>query len=76
MPTVTATTKGQIVIPAPLRKKLKISRGTQFSVSEQDGKIILEPIPQDPIIAGRGMLSTKGKVLRQLIKDRKAESAR
>ena len=76
MPTVTATTKGQVVIPAALRKKLKIRKGTQFSVSEKDGKIILEPIAEDPIKAGRGMLGTKGKVLRALMNDRKAEARR
>jgi len=76
MPTVTATTKGQVVIPAAFRKKLNIRRGTQFSVSERDGKIILEPIAEDPIKAGRGMLGTKGRVLRELIRDRKAQARR
>ena len=76
MPTVTATTKGQVVIPAALRKKLNIRKGTQFSVSEKGGKIILEPIAEDPIKAGRGMLDTKGKVLQALIRDRKAEARR
>ncbi|MBW2038496.1 MAG: AbrB/MazE/SpoVT family DNA-binding domain-containing protein [Deltaproteobacteria bacterium] len=70
------TTKGQIVIPAALRRRLKIQKGTIFSVSERDGKIILEPIFDDPIKAGRGMLLTRGKVLRRLIEDRKAESER
>jgi AbrB family looped-hinge helix DNA binding protein len=76
MPTVTATTKGQVVIPAALRKKFNIRKGTQFSVSEKDGKIILEPIAEDPVKAGRGMLGTKGRVLRTLIRDRKAEAKR
>jgi AbrB family looped-hinge helix DNA binding protein len=76
MPTVTATTKGQVVIPAALRKKLKIRKGTQFSVSEKDGKIILEPIAEDPVKAGRGMLDTNGRVLQALIRDREAEASR
>jgi AbrB family looped-hinge helix DNA binding protein len=76
MPTVTATTKGQVVIPAALRKKLKIRKGTQFSVSEKDGKIILEPIAEDPVKAGRGMLDTNGRVLQVLIRDREAEASR
>ena len=76
MPTVTTTTKGQVVLPAVLRKKLNIRKGTRLSVSEQDGKIILEPIQEDPIKAGRGMLPSKGAVLQQLLRDRQAESTR
>lgn len=67
----TVTTKGQIVIPASVRKKLNICKGGKLSVIERDGKIILEPIREDPVKAARGMLSTRGKVLRLLVEDRK-----
>jgi len=39
-----ATVKGQVVIPAPLRQKLGIKKGTKFYVYEENGKIVLEPI--------------------------------
>lgn len=39
-----ATVKGQVVIPAPLRQKLGIKKGTKFHVYEENGKIVLEPI--------------------------------
>jgi len=71
MHTTTVTTKGQIVIPASVRKKLNICKGEKLSVIERDGKIILEPIREDPVKAGRGMLATGGKVLRLLVEDRK-----
>jgi len=74
--TTTVTTKGQVVIPATLRKKLNLRKGAKLSVSEKDGKIVFEPIETDPVAAGRGMLSTRGRVLKQLIEARKLESAR
>ena len=76
MLTITVTTKGQVVIPAPLRKKLRLQKGSKLTVSEREGKIILEVLAKDPIKAGRGMLTTRGTVLKQLMQDREAESVR
>lgn len=74
MTVVTPTIKGQIVIPAGLRKKFGIAKGTLINIYEQNNKIILEPIHEDPIEQGRGMLKTKGRVLKRLIADRREES--
>jgi len=53
----TVSSKGQIVIPAALRKKLKIVGGTRVSVREKDGEITLTPNPYDALLALRGCLS-------------------
>ena len=74
--TTTATVKGQVTIPAGLRKKLKIHRGTRLQVKECNGKIIMEPLSADLLTVGRGMLKTKGKALKHLLSDRKFEAAR
>ena len=76
MVVVTATVKGQIVIPAPLRKKFKIEKGTRITIYEDGKRIIVEPIHDDPVAAGKGMLKTHGKVLKALIADREKESER
>jgi AbrB family looped-hinge helix DNA binding protein len=39
MPIVTSTIKGQIVIPAAIRARFKIKKGTQINVYD-DGKIL------------------------------------
>jgi AbrB family looped-hinge helix DNA binding protein len=39
-----ATEKGQIVIPAALRRKCGIRRGTRIAIYEEDGRIILQPV--------------------------------
>jgi len=74
MSTTTATVKGQVTIPAAMRKKLNIRQGTRMSVLEKNGKIIMEPLPDDVLKAGRGMLKSRGKVLKRLLADRKFEA--
>jgi AbrB family looped-hinge helix DNA binding protein len=76
MITTTATIKGQVTIPAALRKKLNIIRGTKLKVVEKNGKIIMEPLPDDVIKAGRGILTTKGKAIKHLLADLKFEADR
>ncbi len=41
---VTVTSQGQISIPAPLRRKLGLDKGGRAIVSENNGKVIIEPI--------------------------------
>ena len=53
----TVSSKGQIVIPAALRKKFRIKGGTRLAVGERDGEITLTPNPFDALLALRGCLS-------------------
>ena len=74
MNVVKATVKGQVLIPASLRRKYKIERGTPLRICGRRNHIILEPVVRDPVEEGRGMLKTKGRVLKSLIEDRKREA--
>lgn len=76
MSTTTATIKGQVTIPAGLRKKLNIHQGTRLRVEEKNGRIIMEPLPDDLLKAGRGMLKSQGKTLQRLLADRAFEADR
>ena len=40
----TATPKGQVVIPAELRRKYKIEAGTKVSIADGDGCIVVRPL--------------------------------
>lgn len=40
----TLSTKGQIILPAEIRKKCRHYAGQKFEVDEKDGKIILSPV--------------------------------
>jgi AbrB family looped-hinge helix DNA binding protein len=55
---VTFTSKGQIVIPAAIRRRHKIEAGTKVKVFEdQLGRIVLQPITDEYISRVRGMLA-------------------
>lgn len=76
MSIVTTTIKGQIVIPATIRKKFGLKQGSRLNIYEHNQKIIVEPVHQDPITEGRGILKTRGRVLKRLLSERKKEAKR
>ena len=54
----TFTSKGQLVIPAELRRKHRIQPGTKVHISEDHfGRIVLQPITEDYIDRVRGLLA-------------------
>ena len=72
-----ATIKGQVVIPAALRKKYNIKKGSKVNIYEGEGNvIIIKPLPEDPIEASKGMLKGKTSLLKALLKDREDEASR
>jgi AbrB family looped-hinge helix DNA binding protein len=72
-----ATIKGQVVIPAELRKKYNIKKGSKVNIYEGEGNvIIIKPLPEDPIAASKGMLKGKTSLLKALLRDREEEASR
>ena len=73
------TAKGQLVIPAKLRRKFGIKKGIQVYVYERDGEIAIKPITDEYIRNMAGMAETKGKLLKALMagkaKERKLREA-
>ena len=67
------TAKGQIVIPAKLRHKFRVQKGTQVCVYERDGEIAIKPITDDYLGKMAGMAGTKGKLLRALMEGKAKE---
>ena len=68
---ITATSKGQIVIPSKVRKRFKIKEGKQFQIEidEKEFRIILRPITREYIHSLRGKF--KGKGLMKTLMDEK-----
>ena len=66
------TVKGQIVIPAKLRRKLGIKKGTQVFLYEKKGEIVIKPITDEYICGMAGVTGTKGRLLKAL-KEEKAK---
>jgi AbrB family looped-hinge helix DNA binding protein len=48
---VRLSSKGQLVIPKPVRKELGLRTGTEFQLRLIDGKILLDPIISSPVDA-------------------------
>ena len=69
----TVTAKGQITIPAELRRKYGIEPGTKISISDDSTSITLTPVTENLIKQMRGSLKGKS-VLESLMQDRLAES--
>lgn len=75
MQTVRTLAKGQLVIPASLRKKYRITPGTALQIFEYGGVIHIVPPVADPIKAAIGCLPKRPSLARQLLKDRKQDLA-
>ena len=70
----TATSKGQIVIPSSIRRRLGIKEGTriQIELREEDKEIILRPITREYVHNLRGKLRGKG-LMKALMAEKKRE---
>ena len=71
--TSVVTTKGQLVIPARLRRRFGIKKGTMVTFTEHDGRIIVQPITREFIRGLRGSLKGEPSVLAALLEERKRE---
>jgi AbrB family looped-hinge helix DNA binding protein len=74
MPIVRALSKGQIVIPAEIRKRLHIEPGTELQLMEYAGVLYLIPPVEDPIEAACGILPSKPSLAQKLLSDRKKDA--
>jgi AbrB family looped-hinge helix DNA binding protein len=68
----TATSKGQIVIPSSIRRRLGIKEGTRIKIEEKGNEIILKPITREYVHSLRGKLRGKG-LMKALMAEKKRE---
>jgi AbrB family looped-hinge helix DNA binding protein len=70
-----ATVKGQIVIPAKLRRKYGIKAGTKINVIDTGEAILLKPVTEESLKRLQGRLKGKG-VLKALLEERRKDAER
>ena len=70
-----ATVKGQIVIPAALRRKYGIKNGTKIIITDTGDAIVLKPVTPQYLSRLRGSLKGKG-VLKTLLEERRKDKER
>ena len=68
------TVKGQVVIPAKIRHRLRIKKGTKFYVEERKGEIILRPLNKEYFQKMSGVL--KGGGLIKALEETRADDLR
>lgn len=79
MNTARVMAKGQVVIPAKLRRKYDIREGTCVHFLEEEGRIVLQPVTPEYIRSFRGILKRRAgqkPATQELREDRAAEKER
>jgi AbrB family looped-hinge helix DNA binding protein len=75
MNTVKVLSKGQIVIPALIRKKYNIQPGNALQMFEYGNLIYIVPPVKDPEKNAMGCLPKHPSLSRQILKERKKDFA-
>ena len=70
------STKGQLVIPARIRRKLGIKPGTKVCFVERGGEILFQPVTKEYIRSVCGMLKSATPVTEELLSERKKDKER
>lgn len=67
------SSKGQLVIPSEVRRRLGLRSGTQVTITENDGRLIIEQRRQafQRIRALRGILKGEDEAIRKLVEEDK-----
>lgn len=73
------TSKGQVVIPARLRRKYGLKEGTRLNFAEEEGRFVVQPVTKEFINSFCGIFELKPgekSAVQELLEDRAAERAR
>lgn len=65
--------KGQLLIPKLYRDKIGLKSGSKVALSVERNKLIVNPLPDDPIEASRGYLKGGASPADELLKERRIE---
>jgi AbrB family looped-hinge helix DNA binding protein len=76
MQVVTASSRGQIVIPKEIRKRLNIVAGKRLSVKTEGDQVLLTLLPDDPVEAFCGIFKEKSSLTRALTDLREKDKRR
>jgi AbrB family looped-hinge helix DNA binding protein len=72
--TATISVRGQMVLPAQIRKRYGIAAQSKVEILDFGNEIVIVPIPKRPFAGSKGLL--KGVSSRDLIEARRSERLR
>ena len=76
MPVVTTSSRGEIVIPKEVRKKVHIVPGKKILVKVEADRAILLPLPDDTVEHFCGIIKNGPSLTKALLTERKKERER
>lgn len=76
MDTASVTSKGQLVVPARLRRRYGIKAGTKIRFIERPDGILFQPVTPEYIRSVCGMLSSDTSVTADLLEERARDRER
>lgn len=76
MPVTQLSEKGQILIPKQLRRKVGLRPGGKVHLGEEKGRLVLSPVPDDPIAAAAGFLEGDYSLTADLRREHREELGR
>lgn len=77
MPIVKTSAKGQVVIPVKIRNTIGLTPGGKVLVTLSGEKTVtIEPLPDDPIKALRGILKGGPSLTKALLRERRKDRQR
>lgn len=71
--TVKMSSKGWVVIPAPLRQKYNLKAGSNLDIIDYGGVLALIPACANPIAEAAGMLKGKSSLTKALLEEHHKE---
>jgi AbrB family looped-hinge helix DNA binding protein len=74
--TAVVTSKGQLVVPAGIRRKFGIKQGTRIRFIERGEEILFQPVTKEFIRSLQGSLKKDGPATADLLRERAAERRR
>ena len=76
METASVTSKGQLVIPARLRRKYGIEPGTKILFVERDHEILIQPVTKEYVRSVCGLFRSETSATEVLLKERTRDKER
>ena len=70
------TSKGQLVVPARLRRRYGIKPGTKVCFIERGNEILFQPVTKEYIRSVCGMLKSETLVTKELLEERARDKER
>jgi len=76
METAYVTSKGQLVVPAKLRRRYGIKPGTKVCFIERENEILFQPVTKEYIRNVCGILKSETSATQELLKERARDKER